>query len=411
MTEFHEHPPLAFALQAVFFKVFGDGRMIDKIYSLITVILTGILLLEIWKSLKLRHGWLPLILWLITPTVFWASCNNILENTLTVFTSISILFCLKNQENPKFLFLFLSGFFLSLGFLIKGFVAFFPWTMPFFLWLFLREKSFGKMVIDTTVVLLSTIIPLFLLIVLFPVARISLFKYIDNQVIGSLQTAMTVNTRFYILKRLISEILPLAILCIIFLLIGRYKKFPEILRKENCEKSLMFAFLGLSGVLPIMISMKQSGFYIVPVFPLFAISAGILIYPYLDSLVSGINRRSNGFRIFGLISWCMFICGITLSIYFSDRFSRDENKLKDIYVILAETPEGSIININPAMYDDWSLHAYFERFKTVSLDSNLNAKREYLLIGNEYFSDTLSKSYDIVNLNTREYKLFKRKTE
>jgi hypothetical protein len=74
-------------------------------------------------------------------------------------------------------------------------------------------------------------------------------------------------------------------------------------------------------------------------------------------------------------------------------------------------PEGTIININPAMFDDWSLHAYFERFKTVSLDSNLSARRKYLLIRNEYYSDTLSKSYDLVNLNTAEYKLFKRKTE
>jgi hypothetical protein len=64
-----------------------------------------------------------------------------------------------------------------------------------------------------------------------------------------------------------------------------------------------------------------------------------------------------------------------------------------------------------AIYDDWSLHAYFERFKTVSLDSELNTLRECLLIRNEDYSDTPSKRYDIVNLNTAEYKLFKRKVE
>jgi 4-amino-4-deoxy-L-arabinose transferase-like glycosyltransferase len=411
MSDFHEHPPLAFALQGIFFKVFGEDRLVDKMYSMITVVITGIIILRIWKTLKYRHGWFPLLIWLVTPTVFWASCNNILENTLTIFTSLSILFYIKNRENQSFLFLFLSGFVLSLGFLTKGFVAFFPWTMPFWMWLILREKSFGKMISDSTILLLSSVIPLLLLIILFPVAKISLLKYFDKQVIVSLKTVINVDSRFYILKRLIFEILPVAIFCIFILSLGRMKKFPEVIRKENCMKSLMFALLGLSGVIPIMISMKQSGFYILPVYPLFAMSAGILIYPYLDYLISGINGSSTGFLIFRLISYCFLIIGITLSIYLSDRFSRDEEKLKDIYAILPETTEGSIININPAMDNDWRLHAYFERFKSVSLDRNLNNRREYLLIGNEYYSDTLKKSYDFVSLNTTAYKLFKRKQE
>jgi 4-amino-4-deoxy-L-arabinose transferase-like glycosyltransferase len=409
LSEFHEHPPLAFALQGIFIKVFGEGRLVDKMYSLLMVVITGIIIIEIWKTLKLKHGWLPLILWLITPTVFWASCNNLLENTLSVFTSLSVLFYLKNQENGKFLFLFLSGIALSFGFLTKGFVAFFPLTMPFFSWLILKNKSFGKMISDSTVVLLSTIVPLLLLIVLFPVARISLFKYINNQVIGSLNNSVTVETRFYILKRLTSEILPVVIFCVVFLLWGWMKQFKGILIKENYKKAMIFALLGLSGVIPIMISMKQSGFYIVPAYPLFAISAGILIYPYLDSLISQIKWGSSGFLVFKWFACCLFIFGIALSIFLSDRFSRDEKMLRDIYAILPEIPEGSIINITPEMYEDWSLHAYFERYKTVSLDNDLNTRREYLLIKNEYFSDTLSVNYNIVNLNTADYMLFKRK--
>jgi hypothetical protein len=61
------------------------------------------------------------------------------------------------------------------------------------------------------------------------------------------------------------------------------------------------------------------------------------------------------------------------------------------------------------MYGDWSLHAYFSRFKNISLDPDLPNKREYLLIKNEDYSDTLSSKYKIIKLNTIDYQLFKKK--
>lgn len=61
------------------------------------------------------------------------------------------------------------------------------------------------------------------------------------------------------------------------------------------------------------------------------------------------------------------------------------------------------------MYADWSLHAYFGRFKNVSLDPDLSNKREFLLIKNEYYSDTLNLNFQIVKLNTLDYQLYKKK--
>ena len=80
-----------------------------------------------------------------------------------------------------------------------------------------------------------------------------------------------------------------------------------------------------------------------------------------------------------------------------------------MYAILPEIPQGTVININQGMYDDWSLHAYYGRFKNISLDSEPGNKREYLLIKNEYYSDTLNSVYNNIKLNTIDYQLFKRK--
>jgi hypothetical protein len=117
--------------------------------------------------------------------------------------------------------------------------------------------------------------------------------------------------------------------------------------------------------------MKQSGFYIIPAYPFFALGAGVLLYPSIDSFFIKLNYKSKGFLFFKLIGYGLFLIGILLSLYFSDHFSRDKNKIKDTYKILSEIPPGSIININPDMYVDWSLHAYYSRFKNVSLDPDL----------------------------------------
>lgn len=409
LPDFHEHPPLAFGIQSIFFTVLGESRFIDKLYSLVTLLIVGYIILKIWKTLGYKYGWFPLFIWLITPTVFWTSYNNLLENTLTIFTSLSILFYLKNQENKNYFFIILSGFMLSLGFLTKGFVAFFPWTFPFLLWIFSKHKSFGKMVGDSIGILFFTLAPLLLLILFFPVPRLGLQKYIDNQVINSIKNVITVDSRFDIIKRMFDELIPAAGLCVLFLVWGWIRKSSVIFVKENSKKAMMFIFLGLTGVLPIMISMKQSGFYILPTYPFFAIGAGILMHPLVDSIFIKMNYRSKGFLFFKWIAYGLFFTGVILSLYFSDHYSRDRDKIKDTYSILPEIPKGSIININPDMFQDWSLHGYFGRFKNISLDPDLNNSREFILIKNENYSDTLGLNYNMVKVNTADYKLFKKK--
>jgi len=409
LSDFHEHPPLAFGIQSIFFTILGESRYVDKLYSVITVVISGYVILKIWKTLGNKNGWLPLLIWLVTPTVFWASYNNLLENTLTIFTSLSILFYLKNINTKKFFYLVLSGVMLSLGFLTKGFVAFFPWTFPFMLWLILKEKSFGRMVADSATVVFFTIFPLLFLILAFPDTGISLHKYIDNQVINSIKNTVTVNSRFDILKRLVNELAPAAGLSVLIVMLGQMRKSKIVIEKKIQRKAMAFAALGLTGVLPIMISLKQSGFYILPTYPFFSIAAGILMYPYFSSVLIKIDYKSKGFLLFKWIGYGLFTLGIIMSISYSDHFSRDKNLIKDTYAICDSIPRGTTININPDMYEEWSLHGYFARFKNISLDPDLNNKRDYLLIKSGEYSDTLNSSYSLVKLNTSDYQLFELK--
>jgi 4-amino-4-deoxy-L-arabinose transferase-like glycosyltransferase len=409
LTDFHEHPPLALGIQSVFFTLFGESRFIDKLYSVITVVFVGYIILKIWAVLKYQHGWVPLLLWLCTPLVTWASSNNMLENTLTIFTSLSVLFYLKSQNGNRYLYVSLSGFMLSLGFLTKGFVAFFPWTFPFLIWLLLRQKTFRNMAIDSAGVLISTLAPLAFLLVFFPEAKLSIDKYIDVQVINSIKNIATVDSRFYIVERLLLELIPAIALLLIFMIWGWRKNFSMRSIKGTHKTALVFILLGLTGVLPIMISMKQRGFYILATFPFFAIGMSVLIRPLLDYLSSTINYQSRGFLFFKWLAVGCFSIGIILSVYFSNHIGRDFNKLSDIKKIIPALSEGDVINVYPNMWDDWSLHGYFGRYINVSLDSNNPGEREYLLIQKNDYAESINQNYQLIELQTADYFLFRKK--
>jgi 4-amino-4-deoxy-L-arabinose transferase-like glycosyltransferase len=365
-------------------------------------------ILKIWKTLGYKHGWFTLFLWLTIPTVFWASYNNLLENTLMIFTSLSVLFYLKAEGKYKYIVIFLSGFMLSFGFLTKGFVAFFPWTFPFIIWLVKRKMSFGRMISESAGLFLSSVIPLLLLIFLIPVARISLETYINNQVIGSLRDVVAVDSRFYIVKRFLTDIAPEAVICLILVTWAHRRKSVNRITADNLSMAVVFFLICLTGVIPITISMKQSGFYVLPVYPLFAIGAAILINPYLNHFLEKTDYSSPAYRIFCVFASGLFIVSIVLSVSLSDGFSRDKDKIQDIKAMLPKLQAGSTININPANSDDWALHAYFGRYKNISLDWNIDTTREYFLIRNEDVTDTLNKGYRPLRLDTKSYQLLKR---
>ncbi len=409
LQEFHEHPPLAFGIHGFFYSIFGDSRFIDKGYSLLTILITGFILMKIWNHFKLKHGWFLLLLWLITPLIGWTATNNMLENTMMIFTTLSVYFYLKSTKEKTHFYIFLSGLMLCLGFLTKGFFAFFPWTFPFIHWLFLRNVPFKRMFFESVGIVFYTLLPLALLLLISPEAKMSLQKYFDIQVVNSLQNVVTVDSRFFILKKLLTEMLPAFGIGILLLILARIKKMNVRSLGEKSKYISVFFVLGLTGVLPIMISMKQNGFYIVTALPIFALATALLFYPILDALMNPSFERTKIYSVFKWFSYGCFLLSISVAFSFSGKIGRDKEKLEDIYLIMAELEEGEIIQIPPHLHEDWSLHGYFSRYKNISLDLNAEIKREHFLIMKSDYHDTLLLQFESVDLPTKEMMLLKRK--
>ncbi|MCD4773130.1 MAG: glycosyltransferase family 39 protein, partial [Bacteroidales bacterium] len=234
---FHEHPPLAFGIQSLFFKLFGESIFVERFYSFITFIITGWIITRIWKKITNSrfHSlvWLPLLFWILIPLVTWAAANNMLENTMMIFTSLSVLFILKSLDSKRLLYLSLSGLMLFLGFLTKGFVALFPLSMMFWIFIIKRNINCKRFLIDTFVLCIATLAPLLIIYLISPESIDSLTAYFNKQIVGSLKNIQTVDSRFYILWRLFNELIPAGIILLIIIVFS-------ILILNNFAKQKLF---------------------------------------------------------------------------------------------------------------------------------------------------------------------------
>jgi 4-amino-4-deoxy-L-arabinose transferase-like glycosyltransferase len=407
-SEFYEHPPLAFGLQSLGFRLFGDSIYVERIYSLFTFIVVGYLIVLIWGKLTddLKNGWIPLIFWIVVNNVTWAATNNMLENTMSIFVCLSMLCYLNSFDTKPIIWVILSGLSLTLALLTKGPFCLYIWGVPFFMWIFLRKKNFLQMIIDSLILIACTLIPIVLLYVFIPDAQYNIQHYLDYQVMGSIKSVVTVNSRFTIIGKFLENIITSLIIGIIVIVVGRKKAVDKHLFIENKNTALMLIVTVLSGVLPIMVSMKQRDFYILTVYPFFAIAWAYYLYPLIKLGIDRISLESKGFKIFKRICFGIIIISIGITISRINKVSRDFQMIHDTKAVISIVGKNNTINICPSMFTYWSLHGYFSRYGNVSLEANETNKCKYYLSNNDCNKEILTENYDLVPIKTMDYKLY-----
>jgi len=371
---FYGHPPLAIGIQSLFFRVFGDSFLVERWYSFLTAIISAWLVILIWKEIVTtelkKMSYLALFFLLSVPVFTWSISNNMLENTMMIFILLSTLFFVKSLKNKRFLFLFLSGAMLFLAFLTKGLIALFPLSMSLSALLFLPQYSFKKFVIDTLVLLFSFLSLLFLLFIIQPQSLDFFQHYFQEQILGSIKNVVTVSHRSFIIVRCFKELLPMIIMMALAVLFT--KNTCKIIKYRSW--SLWFLFVAITGVFPVMISLKQSGFYILTVYPFFAIALALYLAPRILERIKNIQfpkYLAHGFIIFTLI--LLFSSFISIFI-FSHKNKRDKEKIEDIKEITKAIGPHCIISSDKKLQTDWSLYGYFYRYAYISLDYKTNQK-------------------------------------
>ena len=368
--EFRQHPPLALGMEALAFKAFGDHLWVEKAYSVLMFLLSGLLIALIWKRTtnNLRWAWLPLLFWLAMPLVTWSATNNMLENTMTVFVLLSVyLMIVSYQRNHKF-WLFLAGGALFAAFLTKGFTGLFPLVFPIIYCIFDDKRRWIQGPIDTLLLLITLAVLSGVMFLAFPPSFAYLKDYIHLQVIGGGLHEATVTTRFFILMSLLLQMaVPLVVFIIILIMSRIINKDKHKVFEFSPDKKrfLTFMILGLTGVLPIMVSIKQRDFYMLSALPFFALACGHLVLSMTNMMLLEVKPNVNKWMT--LCATVVLLVGLVLNGLHFGKYGRDEALIEEVKTRITEVEGQNIIEIPSEQYSQWARHAYFMRYGKISL--------------------------------------------
>ena len=384
---------------------------VERFYTFLTTCITAFLINILWKeiykndeTLK-KTGWLPVFLWITIPVCFWSYSNNMQENTMGIFTLSSVLLIYRavQSHNKEIFILLISGFMTFLATMCKGLPGFFPIAVPFLYWLITRKITFKKTIIQTAVII---IVPVVAYLILFNIqeSRESLSFYLFKRVFNRISQDPTVGNRFFILYRLLMELLPQIILSLIIIFTAGIRKQKAAI-SQNIALSTFFISVGLAASVPLMLTMVQKGFYFVPALPFFAIGLSILTAPAIAEYQGKINTDSRKFKIFLAISFLLIICALGYSFMQKGKISRDRDMLADVYTIGKIVPKYSEVTIPTEIFSEYVLGCYFMRYFNISFKPE--EKEQFYLIRKTMSIDSLPE-YKKVDIETKIYDLYRR---
>ncbi len=414
-NSFHEQPPLAFGIQSLFFRVLGSSMYVERFYVFVCMCVTIWLISVLWKEVfrndeRFRKlGWLPLLLWITIPTVYWGCSNNVNENTMGIFTlsSVVLSFKLLNRASGNIWKWVLSGIFIFLAIMSKGFPGFFPVGIPVLYWLATRKISFGR-AFGYSIILLA--VPLVLTGVLFliPESKESLSIYLFKRALQRISEAPTTDNRFASLISLFMDLLPQLGLLLIFFVIAKAKKVT-VAGNGYGKLILFFLLAGLSATAPLMLTMVQKAFYLLPGFPFFAIGGAIIMAPYVSRFTESLSTLATGFRIFKGVTIFLLCGGIIFVALQKGKTGRDREVLHDVYTIGKIIPAHDAIGITQRdFYIDWELQCYLMRYFYISVDFKPQAQPlTYFILDRSLQTDVDLSRYRKLDLGLQKYDLYK----
>jgi 4-amino-4-deoxy-L-arabinose transferase-like glycosyltransferase len=381
---FQEHPPLVFGIQSLFFRLLGDSMYVERFYTFLTMCITAYLINVLWRSIFEKEeaikkiSWLPVLFWITIPSSSWSYSNNMMENTMGIFTLTAVILIFKavNSTRNRFGALIISGVFVFLATMSKGVTGFFPIALPFLYWIIFRKKPLLNAIIQT---LLVVSIPVILYFILFslPQSHESLSFYLTKRLLGRINDDPTVGNRFYILKRLFNELIPQILVTLLIILTAKLKKIKVPL-VSNIGLSIFFFSVGLTAAAPMVLTLVQRGFYLVPSFPYFAIGFSILITPIVLYFNEEVVAKIRKIEVLRILSIVLIVFAIGFSLLQKGKTYRDKDMLFDVNAIGNAIPKNSAITINQDIANTYILECYFIRYYNISL--YVDEPKDYLMI-------------------------------
>jgi 4-amino-4-deoxy-L-arabinose transferase-like glycosyltransferase len=376
---FHEQPPLGMALQAAAFAVFGDHLAVERAYAFVVAGLTALLIASIWRQTvgERAFDWLPIVFWLLPSTVTWAIVNNMLETTQTVFTTTAVLAFVMSLRHGL-AWAIASGLCVIAAVLTKGPAGFFPIAVPIVAAVVLRQHRSAS--IRSGLVMLASIAGAAALILSSSAVRLSLRSYADTQLLSTIRGTRG-GGRWPSLARHLGGG--------IFLRMGGLLLIAWIMRVRTASSNAdpidrrWVAFLwciALCASLPLVVSARITGHYLLPAVPLFALAFAGTALPFLRPRLDAWRQHVSVRRAFSTIGVTLLVASAAIPLSGGALERRDAAWVAEYQSLGGVLPRRETLGTCEAIRTDWGVHAYLQRFYGISLDPAPKAPRRYFLL-------------------------------
>jgi 4-amino-4-deoxy-L-arabinose transferase-like glycosyltransferase len=399
--QFYQHPPLGFFLQSFAYRIWGDSLRIEAFWGLGVGLVILILISLIWRHTEDNTpahsgAWLPLLMFVTLPMTSWLLANNMLEGTMTVFSTLAALLAicsLYSASKPIIvLSAFLSGLAIFCAILTKGPVGFFPFSIPAVWFITAGEKKqWQRSVSVMGMMFLGFVVP-FILVLAGGESLKSLSLYYSQQVVASLSGTREKGTNnFWIVSVILREII---VPVIIGAIVWRLAKLKER-TKNKLSFGMRFWFyllIALGGSLPMVLSPKQMGWYIFPSLPFYSLAAASLFdkpFAHLQDILLKTKRRV---AVIWIIAAVVFVSAIGWMFAENRQLRRQKEFHHDFSIQALNIPGRQVISVYPPeLQHEWELVANMQRQFGMSLSDSLG--HDYLLTTVEWqgYIDSLKK--------------------
>ena len=404
---FCEHPPLMLGMESLLFRVLGDTTAVENIYNTIVLAVIILLIVLVWKKLFKKNkriktlAWLPVLYWYALRVVWWSVPNNLLDTTMAIFCLLACYFQLHAFSSPKFRnwYWILSGIMVFLACLVKGPVGLYPLALPV-IYVIVFGKNHLRIAVPGLSITITAFFVLTGLILLYPPANYFLTNYFQGQVVlALLQKREKVRNdwtaHIYLLKVLITNIIPHLIITGSLYIISIYSKLETRISTASKKVFLLTLFIAISGIFPMLISVKQGDYYLMPALPFVGLFFAALTVEILMSIISRFNSIPQ--ILFPALTMVFCIAaGYKLVHPEKDYMFETSRKIAE-YV-----PDNSTIYLPKEIFILSEIHAPFQRYNRLSMTSDLH-QTKYLFFDNpdNEVLDSIKKTsaYQIISID------------
>ena len=380
---FFEHPPLAFWLQALAYRLFGDTPRVEAFYGFFAGLLVLLGMWLIWRALRSsfvasslcagetgstgnRHSgaWLPITLFTVMPITTWCFSNNMLENTMTVWTTFALLMVIvgvRSQQGATQVVLgSVAGVLVMAAFLTKGPTGLFPLAAPLMALVLhdVRRQAVLRFYLGMVAAMGGVIV----LLGMWDAPQAAVVQYLKQQVIASLAGQRANHTRLYIVAMLAGELTYALVLCTLIWIVLRRQVRLTWTRQHTF---LLLVALSASG--PVLLSTKQNTWYVFQSLPVYALLLGAVMSPagvVLERLVE--HARVRG--AVTVVTIVLVIAAVTGMFTERDKVRKHEAFFPDFVLQPLALPSGAVVAACPTKKVDYAMLANFARYFDISLD-------------------------------------------